>query len=81
MNDDEDVPLEEPYDPTETFDCPFVAFDSDVLRGVAQKSMAMEGLPVRRSSGNAAVLNPGTTLRGLPHRNDPPVGPAMPLGW
>ena len=33
---DEDVPLEDPVDPSDPFECPFVAFDSDVLRGVTQ---------------------------------------------
>ena len=60
---EDDPPWREDED---QFECPFIAFDSNVLRVVAKTSPAREG-SVRRSSGNAA-LEPrdrptGTTLQ------------------
>ena len=71
MNDDEDVPLEEPYDPTATFECPFESFNSDVLRGVAKTSPAWEGLPVRRPPGDT-TMEPGSRPPGTAHRETTP---------
>ena len=71
MNDDEDVPLEEPYNPAETFDCPFEDFNSDVLRGVAKTSPAWEGVPVRRPPGDT-TLEPGRRPPGIAHRETTP---------